>query len=57
MWNNYRSIITHFEDYPEPLYKELLDLNRTASELLDKVFAKVKSKLDNGVPIRLPNPD
>ena len=53
----YRSLIPHFAEYPEPLYKKVLELNVTASEVLETAFAKVKDELCDGVDVKLLNPD
>ena len=45
MCNYYRSLISHFAEYVEPLYKLVLELKVTASELLEMAFAKLKDEL------------
>ena len=55
--NFYRRLIPHFAAYAEPLYKQVLELKVTASEVLETAFAKLKDKLCDGVAVKLPNPD
>ena len=43
--NYYRRLIPHFAEYDEPLYKQVLELKVTASEVLEKAFLKVKDEV------------
>ena len=55
--NYYRRLIPHFAEYAEPLYKQVLELKVTASEVLEMAFAKLKDELCDGGALKLPNPD
>ena len=45
MCNSYRRLIPHFAEDAEPLYNEVLELNGTASDVLEIAFAKRKDEL------------
>ena len=53
--NYYRRLIPHFAEYAEPLYKHVIELNVTASEVLETAFAKLKDELCDGVAVKLSN--
>ena len=55
--NYYRRLIPHFAEYAEPLYRQVLELRVTASDVLETAFAKLKHELCDVVGIPLPNPD
>ena len=39
------------------MYKHVLELKVTASEVVETALAKLKDELCDGVPVKLPNPD
>ena len=53
--NYYRRMIPHFAEYAEPLYKLVVEVKVTASEVLSTAFAKLKDELCDGVAVKLPN--
>ena len=55
--NYYRRLIPHLEEYAESLYKQVLELKVTISEMLETAFAKLKDEPCDGIAVRLPNPD
>ena len=55
--NYYRRLIPHFAEYAEPLYKQVLELKVTATEVLETAFAKLNDELCDVVAVKLPNPD